>query len=159
MIRVTIKGVDETLNLFKSLPERMLLALLQAMREVAIDIQSRAKVNAPVFRGLLRVSILQSVDVDNHKIIGRVGSALTYAPVVEYGRASGWFPPISELRIWARRKLGDERAAFPIARAIKKRGFKAQPYLMPALEAAKPRVQMIFDNRMKQAIQALGGDV
>lgn len=159
MIRVTVKGVSETLSLFKSLPDRLLLALLQAMREVAIDIQSRAKVNAPVFRGLLRVSILRSVSVDDRRIVGRVGSALTYAPVVEYGRASGWFPPVNELRIWARRKLGDERAGFLVARAIKKRGFKAQPYLLPALEAAKPRVQLIFDARIKQAIQALGGDV
>ena len=159
MIRVTVKGVGETLNLFKSLPDRLLLALLQAMREVAIDIQSRAKINAPVFRGLLRVSILQSVSVDDRRIVGRVGSAFTYAPVVEYGRASGWFPPVNELRIWARRKLGDERAGFLVARAIKKRGFKAQPYLLPALEAARPRVQLIFDARIKQAIQALGGNV
>ncbi|HAM34558.1 MAG TPA: hypothetical protein DEB40_03395 [Elusimicrobia bacterium] len=151
--------MSETLSLFKSLPDRLLLALLQAMREVAIDIQSRAKVNAPVFRGLLRVSILQSVSVDDRRIVGRVGSALTYAPVIEYGRASGWFPPVNELRIWARRKLGDERAGFLVARAIKRRGFKAQPYLLPALEAARPRVQLIFDARIKQAIQALGGDV
>lgn len=158
MIRVTVKGVDETLSLFKALPERLLLVIVQAMREVAIDIQSRAQLNAPVFRGLLRVSILQSVGVEDGRIVGRVGSALRYAPVVEFGRSSGWFPPVSELRVWARRKLGDERAGFLVARAIKRRGFRAQPYLFPAFEAVKPRVQMIFDSRLKQAIQSMGGN-
>jgi len=37
MIRVTVKGVSETLNLFQQLPERMVLALVQAMRDVAIN--------------------------------------------------------------------------------------------------------------------------
>ena len=36
MIRVTVKGVSETLNLFQQLPERMVLALVQAMRDVAV---------------------------------------------------------------------------------------------------------------------------
>lgn len=157
MIRVTVRGVSETLSLFRQLPDRLIFALLRAMREVAIDIQSRAKINAPVFRGLLRVSILQSVNAENGRIVGRIGSALRYAPVVEYGRTTGWFPPVSELRIWARRKLGDERAGFIVARAIKRRGFTAQPYLLPALEAAKPRVQLIFDSRIKEALRSLGG--
>lgn len=157
MIRVTVKGVSETLNLFQHLPERMVLALVQAMRDVAIDIQSRAKLNAPVFRGLLRASILQTVETENGRIIGRVGSALRYAPVIEYGRTTGWFPPPSELKSWARKKLGDERLAFVVARSIKRRGFKAQPYLTPALDAVKPRVQLIFANRVREAIRSMGG--
>ena len=158
MIRITLKGADETAKLLKRFPERLRAALLRAMRESAILVQSLAKTNAPVFRGLLRVSILQTVAEEGEKLIGHVGSALTYAPVVEFGRESGWFPPVSELKIWARRKLGDERLAFVIGRAIKRRGFKAQPYLTPALEAGRSRIQTIFENRLREAIQNQGGN-
>lgn len=157
MIRITIKGAEETRKLLERIPQRLGLALVRAMRDSAILIQSLAKVNVPVFRGLLRASILQSVEIEGNKIIGHVGSALVYAPVVEFGRASGWFPKVSELKIWARRKLGDARLGFVVGRAIQRRGFKAQPYLAPALETASSRIQIIFDARIKEVIQAEGG--
>ena len=157
MIRVTLKGGDETVKLLKRFPERLRIALLRAMRESVILVQSLAKVNAPVFRGLLRVSILQGITEEGGKLVGHVGSALAYAPVLESGRTMGWFPPISELKIWARRKLGDERLAFVVGRAIKRRGFRAQPYLLPALEAGSSRIQTIFESRLREAIQAEGG--
>lgn len=157
MIRISIKGGSETAKFLQQFPERLRIALLRAMRESAILIQSLAKVNAPVFRGLLRVSILQGITEERGKLVGHVGSALAYAPVLESGRTTGWFPPVSELKTWARRKLGDEKLAFVVGRAIKRRGFKAQPYLLPALEAGKARVQSIFENRLREAIQAEGG--
>ena len=157
MIRITIKGATETAKLLERIPQRLGLALVKAMRDSAVLIQSLAKANAPVFRGLLRASILQSVEIEGNKIVGRVGSALAYAPVVEFGRPTGWFPNVTELRSWARRKLGDARLAFVVGRAIQRRGFKAQPYLTPAFESAGPRVQMIFDARINEAVQAEGG--
>ena len=157
MIRITIRGAEETAKLLERLPQRIGLALVRAMRDSAVLIQSLAKVNAPVFRGLLRASILQSVTIEGDRIVGHVGSALAYAPVVESGRTTGWFPKLSELKTWARRKLGDARFAFVVGRAIQRRGFKAQPYLAPAVETASPRIQLIFDARIKEAIQAEGG--
>lgn len=157
MIRITIKGGEETVKLLQRFPQRLRIALLRAMRESAILIQSLAKVNAPVFRGLLRVSILQGITEEGGRLVGHVGSALTYASVLESGRTTGWFPPVSELKAWARRKLGDERLAFVIGRAIKRRGFRAQPYLTPAIEAGGSRVQAIFEARLREAIQAEGG--
>lgn len=157
MIRITLKGAAETVKLLERVPQRLGLALVRAMRDSAILIQSLAKANAPVFRGLLRASILQSVELEGNKIVGRVGSALAYAPVVEFGRSAGWFPNVRELRTWARRKLGDARLAFVVGRAIQRRGFKAKPYLLPALESSGTRVQMIFDARIQEAIRAEGG--
>lgn len=157
MIRISLRGGEETVKLLQRFPQRLRAALLRAMRESSILIQSLAKVNAPVFRGLLRVSILQGVTEEGGRFVGHVGSALAYAPVVESGRTSGWFPPVSELMTWARRKLGDERLAFVIGRAIKRRGYKAQPYLTPAVEEAGSRVQTIFEARHREAIQAEGG--
>ncbi|MFA6433750.1 MAG: HK97 gp10 family phage protein [Elusimicrobiales bacterium] len=158
MLRITIKDKDGTVNALARLPQRLRTAVVSAMRESAILLQSLAKLNAPVFRGLLRVSIAQNVAEGGGKITAEVGSGLPYASVVEEGRQPGWFPPPSgDLKTWARRKLGDERLAFVVARAIKRRGFRAQPYLKPALAVATPRIQLIFQNRLTEALKAEGG--
>lgn len=158
MIRIVLKEKGQVSKVFARLPQRLRGAIVKAMRESAIHIQSLAKLYAPVFRGLLRVSIAQNVAEEGERIIGEVGSGLVYASVIEEGRTAGWFPPPSgDLKAWARRKLGDERLAFVVARAIKRRGFRAQPYLRPALLAATPRVQSIFQTRILEALQEEGG--
>lgn len=158
MIRITIRGAKETIKQLQELPQRIHLALINATLDAAVLIQSLAKTNAPVFRGLLRVSIVHDVKEEGNRLIGEVGSALPYASVIESGRTTGWFPPVKELKTWARRKLGDERLSYVIGRAIKRRGFKAQPYLAPAVQAAGSRVQMIFTKRIAEAIRQAGGN-
>lgn len=154
MIRVTIKGSEELQKIMDQMPNRMLLAFVRGMRDTAIDIQSTAKKNAPVWRGLLRESIVQSVTVDGNKIVGVVGSAVPYARILEFGSdGGGRFPNVETLKVWARRKLGDERAAYVIGRAIQRRGFTPQPYLAPALEEVGPRAQFVFTNRILEALR------
>jgi len=160
VIRITLNEKGGITKLLPELPQRLRAAIVRAMRESAILVQSYAKLYTPVFRGLLRVSIAQNVAEAGNKITGEVGSGVVYASVVEEGRNpwSGAMPPPSgDLRTWARRKLGDERLAFVIARAIKRRGFRAQPYLRPALLGATPRIQLVFQSRLMEALQQAGG--
>src|SRR2546425_997146 len=98
MIRVTLREKGEVTKVMERMPARIRGAVVQAFQDIAIQIQSLAKINAPVFRGLLRLSIAQSVTDEGSKIIGQVGSGLIYAPVVEEGRETGWFPPPDSLR-------------------------------------------------------------
>jgi len=160
MIRIILRDKDGLIKTLPQLPQRLHNAIVRAMRESAVLLQSYAKLYAPVFRGLLRVSITQNVTEEGSRIIGEVGSGLPYASVIEEGRNpwSGAMPPPSgDLRTWARRKLGDERLAFVVARAIKRRGFRAQPYLKPALLGATPRIQTIFQSRVLETLQQAGG--
>ena len=162
MIRIILKEKGEITKTLPQLPQRLRGAIVRAMRESAILIQSFAKLYAPVFRGLLRVSISQNVSEEGSRITGEVGSGLTYASVVEEGRnpwPGAMPPPSGDLRTWARRKLGDERLAFVVARAIKRRGFRAQPYLRPALLGATPRIETIFQSRILETLQQAGGTV
>jgi len=156
MIRITLKGSDETVKLLKRFPERMRIALVRpcanrdshpepCQDQCACLSRFAPRLDSPRHHG------------EKGKLVGHVGSALAYAPVLESGRTIGWFPPVSELKVWARRKLGDERLAFVVGRAIKRRGFKAQPYLLPAFEAGTSRIQTIFESRLREAIQAEGG--
>jgi len=160
VIRIILREKGEVTKVLQRLPQRLRAAMIQAMRESAVLIQSYAKLNAPVFRGLLRVSIAQNVADEGERVVAEVGSGLPYASVVEEGR-NPWPgkmpPPNGDLRTWARRKLGDERLAFVVARAIKRRGYKAQPYLRPALITAAPRIQAIFQARITEALQQEGG--
>ncbi|OGS08253.1 MAG: hypothetical protein A2270_10505 [Elusimicrobia bacterium RIFOXYA12_FULL_51_18] len=160
MIRIIFKEKGEITKTLPQLPQRLRNAIVKAMRESAVLVQSYAKLYAPVFRGLLRVSISQNVSEEGSRITGEVGSGLAYASVVEEGRnpwPGAMPPPSGDLKAWARRKLGDERLAFVVARAIKRRGFRAQPYLRPALLGATPRIQTIFQTRILEALQQAGG--
>lgn len=158
MIHIKIKGAPETLAIMNLLPNRLKLALFKGMRDTVIIVQSLAKKNAPVWRGLLRASIVQTVTVEENQISGKVGSALPYASIMEFGAEPGTFPNFKQLKIWARRKFGVEAAAFPIARAIQRRGFVPQPYLEPAAETAGPRAQLVFNGRILEALAELGGN-
>lgn len=157
MIKVTVKGSEEILKIMELMPNRMKLALLKGMRDTAIAIQSVAKRNAPVWRGLLRASIVQNVAVEGDRIVGTVGSALPYAKVLEFGRTQGWRPNLDALKVWARRRLKSEHEGYGVAEGIRKRGFKAQPYLTPALDEVGPRSQLIFTGRVLEALAEAGG--
>ena len=158
MIRVTIRGSKELLAVMKLIPNRMRLALFKAVRDTSIAIQSLAKKNAPVARGLLRASIVFSVSIEGNRIIGEVGSALPYADVVEFGRSQGWLPNIKQLMLWGIRRKGSARKGYLAALRIQERGFRAQPYLNPALEEVGPRAQLIFTGRILEALaEATGG--
>lgn len=52
-----------------------------------------------------------------------------HAKYVEEGRRPGRPPPVRALMGWAQRKLGDARLAYPVARAIGRRGIRPRPVL------------------------------
>lgn len=158
MIKVTIRGSQELLAVMKLIPNRMRLALFKAAKDTAIAIQSLAKKNAPVARGLLRASIAFSASIEGDRVIGQVGSALPYADVVELGRAQGWLPNIKQLMLWGIRRKGSARKGYLAALRIQERGFRARPYLKPALDEVGPRAQLIFTGRILEALaEASGG--
>lgn len=64
------------------------------------------------------------------------GFAAEYAEHVEFGTRPH-FPPVDALKRWARRVLGDEGAAWPVAKKIAEKGTPAQPYVRPGIDATK----------------------
>jgi HK97 gp10 family phage protein len=72
-----------------------------------------------------------------------VGCMATYAPYVEFG-TKPHFPPLEAIRQWCAVRGIDVKLAYPIARAIARRGIPARPFLYPAfLEGMKKHVQRI----------------
>lgn len=54
----------------------------------------------------LRGSIFGEVRLFKNKIVGIVGTPVEYAPVVEFGRAPGKYPPPGALLSWVQKILG-----------------------------------------------------
>lgn len=126
---------EELLEAFEALPRALNRRLEEAGEDIGVRIASSARQNAPVDRGRLRSSISHIVESVGTTLVNiRVGSNVDQAAPQEFGTDPGHFPPISALRGWARRVLGDESAAYPIARSIAETGLDAQPFLGPALE-------------------------
>jgi phage gpG-like protein len=105
-----------------------------------------AKANTPVNTGMLRNSI-------RAERAGRttwyVGSHVSYAAAIEYG-TKPHMPPSNELKYWARRKLGNEKLAYAIARKIAQRGTKPHRMFRNALSARAPRIKQLIDYAMKK---------
>lgn len=90
----------------------------------------------------------------------RVYNQAPYAAVIEYGRRPGArFPPRNAIIDFAQRKLGlsrkeAERAAFPIARAIARRGIRGRFVLVGALPQIKSD---FFEEVLKELDRAMAG--
>ena len=105
-----------------------------------------AKTNTPVNTGMLRNSI-------RAERVGRttwyVGSHVSYAAAIEYG-TKPHMPPSNELKYWARRKLGNEKLAYAIAKKIAQRGTKPHRMFRNALSVRAPRIKQLIDYAMKK---------
>ena len=58
-------------------------------------------------------------------------SSMPYSEAMEYG-SKPFYAPIEPLKDWARRKLGDEGAAYAVRASIAKKGIRAHPFMRPA---------------------------
>lgn len=128
------KTPEELAEALDSLPETLTERLEAALQDVGVRIASSARGNAPVDRGRLRSSLTSVVQQVGQTLVQlEVGTNVDQAEPIERG-TDPFFPPPSELRGWARRVLGDESAAWPVAKSISETGISEQPYLGPAFE-------------------------
>jgi len=100
---------------------------------------NQARADVPVDTGYLRAQIRAERIGDLHWVVatGEPG----YAAAVEFGTKPHW-PNMRVLKRWAKRKLGDERLAYPVAKAIAQRGTPEHPYLSPAFERYRRQLRV-----------------
>lgn len=129
--------------------------LESALDDIGVRIRGAAQEGAPVDEGRLRSSLESVVEAVGGTLVQlEVGSNLEHAAAHEFG-TDPFFPPPSELRGWAGRVLGDESAAYPVARSISETGIEEQPYLRPAfhdnLEWIMDRIHEAVENAFDDA--------
>lgn len=145
---VKVRGDRELRAALKRLGPRFEKAVAEATARTALRIEEDAKRRAPANFGHLRSVIrtrfneaqtLAEVGVFEGATAG--GHQVNYAPYVELGTRGQprKFPPLAPLILWARRKLGDARLAWPVALKIYQRGTPAQPFLKPAFDTHAPK--------------------
>ena len=97
--------------------------------------------HAPRDTGRLQGSISSTITGGGADITGKVGPSVRYGYWVEYGRAAGRQPPIGAITGWAKRHGAHP---FLLARAIGRRGTRAQPFVMPTFTANRGKVADMF---------------
>lgn len=139
----------------------MVQELARAMTEVVENIADTARLLAPVDRGILRSGIFTEVKPGSGNVFvtGLVATgkqSAAYDRAVEFGSRPHW-APAAPLKAWARRVLGDERAAYAIQRAIARRGTRARPYFGPAVQEANVEAPTIFRDAQHRIAVRLQG--
>lgn len=145
MAEIQITGTDDLRRALEEAGDLALRALAASMVEVMSEIVTEAANNAPKDTGILRASsgVLPPVIVGTRVSVtgGFGGQAADYAPVMEFGRRPGAKPPpVEPIREWARRHGLPEKAAFPIARSIGRKGIRGHHMLENAFRSRLPRI-------------------
>ena len=159
-ISVTLSPALETL------PARLKHALDKAHEQSARETVNELRTQTIQSGAIASFSFLRSIEkvYERQGAIQawRIGSALPYAPFVNYGRKPGKRPPVEAILKWVALKpvkTGDKDArsvAFAIAAAIGKRGVKPKLFFEKTLSLMTPRVEEIFTDALRDEVQSGG---
>ena len=143
--RVRLEGMSEVTKLYRQAPEKTILATQDALQKsgdvlVANTVQ-KIKSKGLVDRGkLLQYTrtfrsgyLQQTVEVD-----------AKYASVLEDG-SDPFYPAITPLKAWAKRKLGNEKLAYAVAKSIAKKGMQPRYFHKEAIEISLSEIDQIFN--------------
>jgi hypothetical protein len=146
-------------KLGKAAPEALKKGLLSGALRSVVEMQKRTT-DALVFdRGGYRRSWKATPTASGALLFNDA----PYSPIIEEGRRPGARPPPSAvIERWAKRKLAlsdseAKAAAFPIARAIGKRGIAGKHLLRDALPALIQLVTIEARNELQRALAAVAG--
>ena len=131
-----IEGLDALIQRLGKLSPKIAKEVALEVNASALAIQSKAKRDVKVDNSTLRSSIqLKEVNIGN-KIVYTVGSALKYAPYVEFGTGGLVNVP-----------AGYESFAIKFkGKGIRKINLRARPYLIPAFESEIPILRKNIQN-------------
>ena len=123
-----IEGLDALIKRLGKLSPKIAKEVAMEVNASALAIQSKAKRNVVVDNGMLRNSIQLNEINRGDKIVYTVGSALRYAPYVEFGTGGLVNVP-----------AGFESFAIQFkGKGVRKVNLRARPYLIPAFEGEIP---------------------
>lgn len=133
---ITITGLQEAMSFFNSTPSKISQAVAKAINHASDSVAKYASSKAPRDTGRLQGGIEVTQKATEARLEAVVAPKDQYAIFVEKGTRPH-FPPVSALEGWSRRH---GIPAFLVARAISRRGTKAQPFMAPAAQVAPQMV-------------------
>jgi len=137
-VNISTEGTKELQKEIERMSKRQVAESKREVYASGIDIQRKAKEKLRGHKAWDQGNLANSIMVDLIKsgAIAEIGPEAPYGPYVE-GGTKPHFPPPDALEGWARRHGFD--SAWPICKAIAKRGLKARPYLYPAYLEIEPK--------------------
>ena len=135
-ISFKIECLDALIKRLGKLSPKIAKEVAMEVNASALAIQSKAKRDVVVDNGTLRNSIQLKEINQGDKIVYTVGSALRYAPYVEFGTGGLVNVPI-----------GFESFAIQFkGKGVRKINLRARPYLIPAFESEIPILRKNIKN-------------
>ena len=131
MIKTTISSDDELERIQKDILADSKKVLYLAMNKM----MNLAVAYAPVDTGMLKNSITLTPSKPGSDVYD-LTDGVDYGIHVEYG-TKPHFVPIAPLKLWAKRKFGEESIGYAIRAVISKRGMQEHPFFRPALHEVK----------------------
>lgn len=166
-VKVEMRGAAEIAALWARAPEITAEELERAVLEGSLLLEREVKERTPVGiggGGGLRGSIAaHEPRVLADRVIGAVGTSLSYAVPVELGTRPH-FPPIEPLADWARHKLGvpeeeATRVGYLIARKIARQGTEGVHMFRDAFKASQPQIEAMLERATARIRDRLAGKV
>ena len=138
-ISFKIEGLDDLIKRMGKLAPKISKEVAMEVNASALAIQSKARRDVKVDNGILRNSIQLKEINKGDKIMYTVGSALKYAPYVEFGTGGEVSVP-----------AGYEDFAIQFkGKGIRKVNLRPRPYLIPAFENEIPVLRKNIQNVIK----------
>ena len=132
-----LHGTDQLIRNLSRYEQKKVRRIVNTVQAVQAMVVNDARRRVPVDTSTLLKSIQPGrVELTTFSVQGEVVAEANYASFIEF-KVKPHFPPLSALKEWAARKLGDESAAYPIAKKMAKEGFVTlpKPFLGPAMAA------------------------
>lgn len=137
---MAIENLDKLISKLEKLDD-----VNQAMEQACILVENEAKIKCPVDNGLLRNSITHYIEDNPDELVGVVGTNVEYAPYVEFG--TGIYSSLGNGR-QDRWKYKDAKGEWHSTI-----GQHPQPYLQPALEANRRKIEKMFKEQVKKGVK------
>lgn len=153
-----VEGLDDMKKDLARVQKEFMPVFRKAMVASTATVKRTAKEKVPIYQGELRRGIFDKVTSSIAKSV----QGIVYVANVKYGLwiekgTRPHFPPVEPLEKWGRIKLGKPGIGFLIARKIAKKGTKAQPFMLPALEDNKQKIQKYFEEGVDTVVKMLAG--
>lgn len=137
---MAIENLDKLISKLEKLDD-----VNQAMEQACILVENEAKIKCPVDNGLLRNSITHYIEDNPNELVGVVGTNVEYAPYVEFG--TGIYSSLGNGR-QDRWKYKDAKGEWHSTI-----GQHPQPYLQPALEENRRKIEKMFKEQIKKGVK------
>lgn len=127
---------SEVLAALANMPEEQEAACIKALTDACMAVETEAKRECPYDDGTLRQSITTSVEKEDGKLVGYVGTNISYAPYVHEG--TGIYSPLGRKQVpWKYKDLetGEWRTT---------KGQKPNPFLQKAVDSKRQEILSYF---------------